>query len=145
MYLPLSEITPHVGNPTNINKIINFCNSPEVYKLETWGKNEKVALTTLRDIVAKNPKLGQSKLTKPSWADDATYPPEGMQACVFVNKKNEQIVSFLGTPSGSWLDNAKEMMGLPPEQSGCEIFTDADGHDFVVSPMQKKAYVRDTA
>jgi len=75
-----------------------------------------------------------------SWLDkdgdgEKDYPPNGMQACTFTNPTTEAtFVTFRGTPSGAWIDNAKKMIGL---KEYCKDYTDADGNTYkYMSSMQ---------
>jgi len=136
VYLPVNDLKLNDG--TTVNDILQ-----DVSKLQALSDSEQDILKGIQSIINNNKDLGNCTIGDMSWNDNngdgkPDHPANGMQACTFTNPKTgDTFVTFRGTPAGSWVDNAKMLLGILKH---CRSAKDLNGNEWrYTSPMQAEA------
>lgn len=152
MYLPLGDGEFEVEDGDTLQKIINkTVKAIHDGSLRKPGDSDKdyekrindyqTYIKELVDVIDAHPEIGAAQIGHRSWATEDLetgeyFPANGMVACTFANSATGQnSICFRGTPSGSWIDNAKGITGI---QDACylEDYVAPDGTLLHLSPMQ---------
>lgn len=143
-YLPLGDIS-EIRNKASVGEILEDTEKYIKTMKENPAKEEAVnTLHSLRTMIKQHPELQLDKavIDDMSWKDNddnrkGDYPIKGMQACTFTTVDGDTFIAFRGTPAGSWVDNAKMLMG---SLHYSDQFMDREGRSWnYFSPMQEDA------
>lgn len=155
MYLPLTDENAGIAEGDTLQEIVNktaaaIRNGTLRYENESdKDYSKRIAdyqayIKELADVIDAHPEIGAAKIGNLSWQSDdpnkEVFPSNGMVACTFENQKTElDSICFRGTPSGSWIDNAKGITGVldaEPNVDYLEDYKAPDGTILRLSPMQ---------
>lgn len=154
MYLPLGEEKFEVKEGDTLQDIINST-VEAIHKGSLRKPNEsdkdynkrindyQTYIKELVDVIDAHPEIGTAEIGHLSWQmkdpeTDKNFLANGMVACTFVNSETKQnSICFRGTPSGSWIDNAKGITGVYGAGYLEKYPKDATDEDALqLSPMQ---------
>lgn len=119
IYLYLSQKTTPSVFDTFGSIILKLEKAFEKQKESIWNKREIYQLNILKNAIKYKPYLADSVIS------NLTRSQSGLNACSFVNRKNEIFVAYRGTASGEWIDNGEGLSGIPEENT--YITYDIDG------------------
>lgn len=141
-YLPFDKLSD-IPNKEKISKVLKKAEL-EIPKMKDGPAKEeaKSTLRALQTMITQHPELELDKaiIHDMSWKDNdqdnkPDYPIKGMQACAFSTSNGDTFVAFRGTPAGSWVDNAKMLLG---SLLYSEKFVDREGRTWnYLSSMQE--------
>ncbi|WP_373802672.1 hypothetical protein, partial [Bacteroides heparinolyticus] len=143
-YLPFGKLS-EIRDGETVSKVLE--NTEEHIKTMKEGSAKEEAVSTLhslRTMIKQHPELQLDKavIDDMSWKDNdnngkGDYPIQGMQACTFTTVDGDTFIAFRGTPAGSWVDNAKMLMG---SLHYSDQFMDREERSWnYFSPMQEDA------
>lgn len=152
MYLPLGERELEINDGDTLQKIINetvkkihdgTLRKPDESDKEYSKRisDYQTYIKELVDIIDAHPEIGAAQIGHLSWKmkdpeTDKNFLANGMVACTFVNSQTERSsICFRGTPSGSWIDNAKGITGVLDAEY-LEAYEAPGGITLHLSPMQ---------
>lgn len=154
MYLPLTDENAGIKAGDTLQEIVNktatgIRSGTLRYENESDKDYNKrindyqTYIKELVDVIDAHPEIGEAEIGHLSWEmeDPETkenFPANGMVACTFVNSETKQnSICFRGTPSGSWIDNAKGITGAYGAGYLEKYPKDATDEDALqLSPMQ---------
>ena len=157
LYLPLTDQSTGIKENDTLQNVVNktvaaiHSGALREYdeSTQTWESIEDYEkriseyqnyIKELVDVIDAHPEIGKATIGHLSWQSDdpnrEIFPPNGMVACTFENEKTRQdSICFRGTPSGSWIDNAKGITGVL-DADYLEEYEAPDGTILHLSPMQ---------